>query len=392
MNIESRIHALLEQIEQKGASRHIRPFAGDHADIDLADNDYLGLASDIPLRQAFMDEIGHRFRLSASASPLLMAQSDAHCWLDETIYRIYGRPSVGFASGWHANTGFISALAAAFGGRLLILSDRLAHASMLDGIRLATTYHVTFKRFRHNDVADLQRLLSRFADNYEAVLILTESVFSMDGDRAHLSEICALKQEFGNLLIAVDEAHSLGVLGPNGYGCVRANNLDQKVDFLIGTFGKAMAASGAFIVCSPLMHSLLVNTCRPLIYSTAEPEIIAAWKAWLLERLPAFKDRRERLKSTSRLVRDAIFRVTRPEFQLMASDTHIVPYMIGDNETANRVREHFLQAGIRAALVRPPTVPLNTARLRLSLKATLSDLDINRILTAVASSPLKGMA
>lgn len=381
-----RIAAKLEQLKGEGQFRTLRPYAADGAVVNLADNDYLGLAADEVLREKFLSDSHGRYRLSASASPLLMGASEGHERLDGVLRQGYGRKCLTFASGWQANTGLVSALGQEFGKALLIVADRLAHASMIDGMVTATAYGARFERFRHNDVSHLRRILEKKSAEFEAVLLLTESVFSMDGDIAPVADIIALKKDFANLLLAVDEAHGMGVYGKDGLGVVKSQNLLTGVDFLIGTFGKALASSGAFIAMSDTWYDFFVNRARPLIYSTAEPEIIAAWNAFLLASMPSFESRRQRLTEVGTEIKNRI-RETGFVLPEAAHETssHIVPLVVGSTESAAAAQAHFLKHGVRTALIRPPTVPAESARLRLSIKATLSDNEVDAILNALDS-------
>ncbi|MDE7335626.1 MAG: aminotransferase class I/II-fold pyridoxal phosphate-dependent enzyme, partial [Muribaculaceae bacterium] len=248
--------ACAAQIEALKAARNFRTIPADStADrlVDLSGNDYLGIAADQSLKAEFLNSFAGAEdfpALSASASRLLAADQSEFCKLEQLLADIYRRPVLLFNSGYHANSGSIAALAK---GRTLIVADKLVHASIIDGMMLSKA---DFERFRHNDVAHLRRILAKRAKDYERVLIVCESVYSMDGDFAPLEEIAASKTD--NSLLYVDEAHAFGVCGPDGFGLAAGM---AGVDVLIGTLGKAAGSVGAFAALSSnVLRDYLVNT------------------------------------------------------------------------------------------------------------------------------------
>lgn len=372
----------LETLAKAGLLRQVRPFGKEAGLLNLTDNDYLGLAGDLKLREQFLESEARLHALSASASALLMGESAAHEKLEELLCNLYGRPVTLFHSGWQANTGFITALASVFKSRLLILADRLIHASMIDGMRMASLSGAVVRRWAHNDTAHLQAFLEREAADYEAVLVLAESVYSMDGDVSPLAELVRLKGQYPQMILAVDEAHAFACMGPGGRGLSAERGVLEDVDILIGTLGKAAASAGAFISASRDLCALFVNAARPLIYSTADSPLQAAWSGFVIARLSALEDRRERLRTISAHVRACVAALF-PHPLNRVSSSHIVPVVFDALDRAERARGVLKDAGISVSLIRPPTVPANAPRLRLSLKATLTDEELERLFKAL---------
>lgn len=342
--------------------------------LNLSSNDYLGLAHDESLRQQFLESgICRDMPWSSSSSRLLTGGFPISRDLENLLAARYNREAaLLFNSGYHANTGILSALA---DKQTLILADKLVHASIIDGIRLSGADYL---RYRHNHYAQLEQLLEQRAADYRCVIIATESLFSMDGDTADLPRLIALKRRFDNVLLYVDEAHAVGAYGANGLGLAEAQGCTDGIDILTGTFGKALASVGAFAVCSGLIKDYLVNHMRPLIFSTALPPVNIAWTHFLFEQLPHMTAKRQRLADLSRSVRTAAEAhfPPPPDFQT-ASCSHIIPCLLGSNEAAVRQAQAWQRQGYYCLPVRPPTVPQGTARVRLSLSADISDEEID---------------
>lgn len=342
---------------------------------DLSGNDYLGLLADDALREAFFAQLtpGER-RLGAAGSRLLGGNSPEAEALEADLAAAYGaEAALFFGSGYHANTAIVPALA---GPDTLILADRLCHASMVDGIRASGR---RFFRYRHNDLAHARRLLERHAGGHGEVIVMTESVFSMDGDRADLPALVALKRDFPNVVLCLDEAHGVGVFGETGLGCAHEAGLHGAIDLLVGTCGKAWGSLGAYVVCRRAVRDLLVNRARPFIFTTALPPISLAWTRFVLHAFPKMAERRRRVRAMGRRLAEAIRASGRP----CGSESQIVPFMVGSNAEAAAEAARFRAAGFHALPIRPPTVPEGTARLRLSLSAALPDDAFGRLLELV---------
>ena len=375
MDFRTRLEETLGVLRQAGSLRELP--ASPRNIINLSSNDYLGLLEDRELLEQFFDSLPVPSRLmSAASSRLLTGNTPEALRLEEALAQAYGaEAALVFGSGYHANTGILPALA---GKRSLVLADKLCHASMIDGIRASGC---TFFRFRHNDLAHARALLERHAKDYDEVFLMTESVFSMDGDRVDLQALVALKRDFPNVLLYLDEAHGVGVFGETGLGCAHAEGVHSQIDLLIGTLGKAWCSMGAYVICSKLVRQMLVNKVRPFIFTTALPPINLAWTRFVLEHLPEMGERRRHVLSMGQRLADAI----RAKGVECASASQIVPYLIGGNEEAIAQATRFREAGFYVLPIRPPTVPEGTARLRFSLTAALREADFERLLEVVQS-------
>ena len=357
--------AHLSELADAGRLRRLPEDSSASALIDLSSNDYLGLAEDVELRRDFIGRLTpENFLPTSSASRLLSAHQDSYLKLETRLAELYGWETLLFNSGYHANVGLVSAL----GGKdTLFVADRLVHASIIDGLKLSGS---DFERFRHNDYGHLQRIIERRASSYRRLVIISESVFSMDGDSSDIAALVAAKQLHPNAILYVDEAHAVGVCGPRGLGCVAASGLRDSVDILVGTFGKALASSGAFAVLRPPLREFMVNHARSLIFSTALPPLCAEWTLYCLERSLTMDAERENL---GRLA-SALARVTG-----CGIESHIQPLIVGDARRAVELSASLLSEGFKVLPIRTPTVPPGTERLRFSLSARLAVSEIERL-------------
>lgn len=345
--------------------------AAGHVMLNLSSNDYLGLASDTGLQEEFLNQVNGTDRLlSASSSRLLTGNFTVCGRLERLLAGLFRKEAaLVFSSGYHMNTGILPAVADA---HTLILADKLVHASIIDGIRLSQAKCI---RFRHQDYGQLKRLVEQYHGMYGRIIIVTESIFSMDGDIAPLAHLVELKRHYPGVMLYVDEAHAIGARGCTGLGIAEEQDCIRDIDFLCGTFGKALASVGAYVVCEGVMRDFLVNRMRTLIFTTALPPMNVAWTHFLVERLADMADRRERLGMLSDQLRDA----TRSCGMECVSDSHIIPYIIGDSHDAMLKAEALQRHGFYVLPVRPPTVPEGTSRLRFSLTACLERQDIDAL-------------
>lgn len=334
--------------------------------LNLSSNDYLGLSTNPRLIEEFRAETDvMALAYSAASSRLLSGNHPYYNLLEEDLADLYDKESaLVFNSGYHANIGILPALA---GKHDLIIADKLVHASIIDGLRLSEAQML---RYRHLDYEYLRSILLTHREEYENVFIVTESVFSMDGDVADLQQLCELKKEFEAFLY-VDEAHAIGVRGTNGLGCCEEQACTEDIDFIIGTFGKAFASMGAFVVCEGIFRDYLVNTQRSLIFTTALPPVNVAWTRFVLNRMPEFYDLRVKLSGIASRLREVL---ADKGFETRGS-SHIVPMICGSNENSVEMAELLQDNGFFALPVRYPTVPKNEARIRFSLNASIPEED-----------------
>ncbi len=327
---------------------------GGRSYVNLSSNDYLGLADDIEFQNRLLKRAieSGRFVLSNPSSRLITGNSDDYDALETALERLYtGKQALVLGSGYLANTGLLPALTAKDD---LVLADKLVHASLIDGLRQCECDRA---RFAHNDMTHLERLLK--SAEGRRVWVVTESIFSMDGDRAPLRELVALKRRYGFRLY-LDEAHAVGVYGG---GCAVEQGLDGEVDVIVGTFGKALASYGAFVASSGEVREVLVNRMRTLIFSTALPPLTLQWSRMMVDMMPELEARRVHLR---RLVR------------LLGGTSHIIPLMAGSNAAALDLASQIREEGFWALPIRYPTVPRGQARIRVSLSAALTENDVER--------------
>ncbi len=371
-----------EQLAQLRTQGNLRQFTalqplgreiqiGEKRMLNFASNDYMGLAADLSLREQFFDQTPMRDRvMSSSSSRLLTGNFPAYEQLEQCLRQVFGRAALLLNSGYHMNIGILPALS---DSRTLILADKLVHASMIDGIRLSTAKYL---RYRHNDLAHLQQLLTQYHDaaDYDRIIVVTESIFSMDGDETDLAQLVQLKQQFSKVMLYVDEAHAIGVRGAQGLGCAEQYQVLHEIDFLVGTFGKALASVGGYLICDPIIREYLINRMRPLIFSTAQPPICMAWTQFVFEKSLALTPQRQYLQRISQQLQQAV----RDKGYACPSSSHIVPIVVGASDQAVQLAQQLQQAGLYIMPVRPPTVPQNSSRLRICMNThiTTADLDL----------------
>ena len=364
----------LEQLDRQNQRRRIRPTPA--CRLNCSSNDYLGLASDTQLQAEFFSNFPTDCPpFGSTSSRLLTGDSAHHQALEHTLSIAYQRPALLFNSGYHANIGILPALADA---RTLILADKLVHASLIDGIRLSGA---AYKRFPHNNIERLTAMLAQYAEHYQRIIIVTESIFSMDGDFAPLAELAALKQSYPHILLYLDEAHAVGICGTQGLGLAEQQNCLADIDILVGTFGKAAASIGAYVICNEVLHDFLINHARPFIFGTSRPPINAAWSNFIFQHFAAWQDKRQHLANISAHLRQAIARQGLP----MPSQSNVVPYITGSNQSAEQLSAALQSQGCYALPIRPPTVPAGSARIRFSLTAAMSTQDIDWLISLLPS-------
>jgi 8-amino-7-oxononanoate synthase len=355
---------------QKGTLRD----AQGHALIDASSNDYLGL-SQHPLVKARAAGWAERHGAGAPASRLITGTRDITLAVEQKLAAFKRcEAALLFSSGFQANATVIPALTKLGAGETVIFSDELNHASMVHGCRAA---RVETQVFRHKDLDHLEDLLRQHEGNRGRRLILTESVFSMDGDRADLAALVQLAERHGAALY-VDEAHATGVLGAEGRGLAA----DCGVDIVMGTLGKAFGAFGAYVAGSRALIDYLVNRCPGFIYTTALPPAVLGAVDAALDLVPGMNEERTRLEQNSQRLRDVL---ALRNYDTLGSSTQIIPTVIGSEEDALATAQRLEDAGVLAVAIRPPTVPTGTSRLRFALNSSLDETDMQGLLTAVAA-------
>ena len=370
----------LDQLKQQG---NFRQFTAnqqqgrwitiqDRTMLNLASNDYLGLVADLSLREEFLDTLKiERALFSSSSSRLLTGNFAEYEQFENSLSKAFGRAALLFNSGYHMNIGILPALA---DSKTVILADKLVHASMIDGIRLSNAQYV---RYRHNDLQHLEQLLQKYQqdEQVERIIVVTESIFSMDGDETDLAALAQLKQRFSKAMLYVDEAHAIGVRGGQGLGCAEQYGVLHQIDFLVGTFGKAIASIGGYIICDPIIRDYLINKMRPLIFSTALPPISMAWSDFIFNKVLNMQQQRQHLAEISHFLQQAVI----AKGFSSPSSSHIIPIIVGESNAAIEKARYVQQQGFYAMPVRPPTVPQNSSRLRISLTSMVQKAELEKL-------------
>jgi glycine C-acetyltransferase/8-amino-7-oxononanoate synthase len=378
----------LEELERIGLARRLRLISGPQGPTVLLDgepvlllcsNNYLGLADHPRVREAAA-EAAMRWGAGAGASRLISGTMTIHRRLEERLASFErSEACLLFGSGYLANLGVISALA---GRGDIVFSDELNHASIVDGCRLSRAQVVVY---RHLDVEHLEWGMRRHGSRGEAAgrrLIVTDSVFSMDGDVAPLAAIVEIAQAHGARVV-VDEAHATGVLGPAGRGAIADAGLEGEIDVTVGTLGKALGSYGAYICADAELVRFMINTARQFIFSTAPAPPAAAAALAALEVLEERPHRVQRLQLNARALRRAL---AGEGFSVADTEMPIVPLVVGDERTAMRMCELAITRGVFAQAIRPPTVPAGTSRLRLATMASHTAADLTKAARVLASA------
>lgn len=373
----------LERLERAGLYRRLRRVEGDAGPevivdgkqvLNLCSNNYLGLAGHPALRAAAKAAID-RYGCGSGASRLISGNLALCEELEEKIASFKRtEAALVFSSGFQANVGLLAALA---GEGDTIFSDELNHASIIDGCRLSRARVVVY---RHLDLAQLEDGLRRAPPGRK--LIVTETIFSMDGDEAPLAEIVELAERFGAHLL-VDEAHATGVQGPNGAGVVAKLGLGERVLVQMGTLGKALGSFGAYVAGSLRLRNFLVNRCRSFIFTTALPPPVLASARAAIELVEREPERRLALWHNVRALRDGLKALG---FRLGQSQSQIQPVLIGDAGKCMALCERLLARGVFCQGIRPPTVPPGTSRLRVTVMATHTHEQLERALEALRAA------
>ncbi len=378
----------LEELKSKGLYRKMRSIDGRDdfmvsvdgvSMVNLSSNDYLGIAANNDFQKEFYSQMNDsnmfNYSLGSTSSRLITGNNFIYDKLEEALASKIGKEAaLVFNSGYHTNIGVLSAIT---DKNDLILSDKLNHASIIDGLKLSDA---DVKRYKHLSYSHLEDLLTRYRKEYNRVVIVTESLFSMDGDIADLKRIVEIKNRF-DCLLYVDEAHSFGCYGDSGMGLCQREKVIDDIDIVVGTFGKAFASHGAFAALSNELKEVLVNKMRSLIFTTALPPVNILWNLFILDKVDGFTKQRANLESISNKLRDSLIEngiETRGE-------SYIVPAMTMDNAATLKISQDLQNQGFLISAIRPPTVPPNTSRLRISLTANLRWEQLQSIAPMIAN-------
>ncbi len=388
--IESLYADFIQERENNALKRYLtdvttpkagRVITGGREYINFSSNDYLGLSQHPTLIER-TQKWAAQYGAGSAASRLVTGNVEIFTALENKIAAFKNKQAaLVMVSGFQANASILPALfdKNTLGEAPLVFSDKLNHASMHLGCQAAS---ITQMRYRHNDMAHLEELLEKNKQSGTPKFILTESVFSMDGDIAPIDKIAALAKKYDCFLI-VDEAHATGVLGINGSG------LALKADLVIGTFSKAFGAFGAYIACSKMLKEYLVNKCSGLIYATALPPAVLGAIDAAIDMVPTMNTERARLQNIAQNFRNEMNDLG---FDCGDSATQIVPIMIGQSDDALSFSENLKSKNIWAAAIRPPTVPNNTARIRFAFSAAHTEDDLDQLITTLKSYNIKAAA
>ena len=383
------VDSTLKKIKTEGAYRELKNYSilgkkiskNERELINLSSNDYLGFSQNIEFAKEFYEDLNvnnmlKEFRLSGTSSRLITGNNSIYKSLENEIATAYQKEAcVFYNSGYHANTGILNAITTKGD---LILSDKLNHASILDGIRLSKAEYI---RYKHLDYTHLENILQKKRNLYNNVIIVSESVFSMDGDLVNLEKLIEIKQKY-NCQIYLDEAHALGVFGKLGLGLSENENKISEIDYIVGTFGKALASQGGFLVCKNNIREMIINSSRSLIYTTALPPISLHWNRFIFRKSLDSGLQRKKLEDLRR------FTLKEIEKNLgitTNSKSNIIPIIIGENQKCLELANHVEKNGFLCTPIRPPSVPHNTSRLRISLNTMIEKEDICKFVEAIKS-------
>jgi 8-amino-7-oxononanoate synthase len=369
-----RLRQSLAQREGSSLRRKLTARASADARVNLADNDYLGLSRDPAVVAAGVAAL-HEWGASSSASPLVTGYTEIHQKLEQTLAAWQG-----YAHGLVMNTGF-AANSAVLGGLPkkgdLILADRLVHASMLDGIMASGA---RLRRFAHNDLDALELMLHEEPALDGVIFVVTESVYSMDGDSPDLKRLASLRKRFGFCWV-LDEAHATGWYGATGSGLQEAQGAFAAADIVVGTLGKGLGSQGAYVLShAPEVRDALINFAGEFVYSTYLAPSCAAAALAAVERVKAMSAERAELHALSHAWRDGLVEAG---FAVPSGDSPIIPLILGDSDVTLKYATALRAAGFMVSAIRPPTVPVRTGRIRISLRRGLSPAVLSSFISAL---------
>ena len=363
---------ILDTLKKHSHFRYIKNFQGKNEKyifldgeklLNLSSNNYLGFADNKTVTDEFLNYAGDKYAFGSASARLLTGTLPVYKELEDLISEMFNKErTLLFNSGYHANVGINSSIA---GKGDVIFSDKLNHASIIDGMRLSES---KFFRYPHNNMEALEKLLIRERNNFNNAVIVSESVFSMDGDIADLNRLVELKEKY-NCILILDEAHAFGVFGKNGLGVTETLGITDKVDLIIGTFGKAIGSMGAFATGNKILIDYLINKARSFIFSTALPPVNIAFSKWIIEnKLQHTFEKRMNMLTIGKKA---------------GSKSHIIPVIIGGNKETIETCDILFHNGYFTLPIRPPTVPEGTSRLRLSLTTGITEKELFNAISLV---------
>ena len=371
----------LKLLKENNMFRHISPIEqkeGEYAVINgkklinFSSNDYLGLSTNKALVEEFCTKFlnSPEFCFSSASARLLSGTSQIYNKLETTVANLFHKDSAQvFNTGYQCNLGVVSTLA---GKGDVVFCDKLNHASIIDGMRLSEG---TFYRYKHLDYENLEELLKKHRDKYNRAIIISESVFSMDGDVADIDKLIELKKKYNSLLM-IDEAHAFGAIDDN---CAGMSNY-RDVDLITATFGKALSSFGAFVVANKSIIEYLTNKARSFIFSTSIPPVNIMWTNWLLtEKKDVVEQQREKLSKLVIQIHKYLAEIGLDTI----SETQIIPIVMKSPDKAEKIAQQLWEYGYFVLPIRPPSVPIGTSRLRLSLTANMKFEQIKRLFDVI---------
>ena len=371
----------LKLLKENNMFRHISPIEqkeGEYAVINgkklinFSSNDYLGLSTNKALVEEFCTKFlnSPEFCFSSASARLLSGTSQIYNKLETTVANLFHKDSaLVFNTGYQCNLGVVSTLA---GKGDVVFCDKLNHASIIDGMRLSEG---TFYRYKHLDYDNLEELLKKHRDKYNRAIIISESVFSMDGDVADIDKLIELKKKYNSLLM-IDEAHAFGAIDDN---CAGMSNY-RDVDLITATFGKALSSFGAFVVTNKSIIEYLTNKARSFIFSTSIPPVNIMWTNWLLtEKKDVVEQQREKLSKLVIQIHKYLAEIGLDTI----SETQIIPIVMKSPDKAEKIAQQLWEYGYFVLPIRPPSVPIGTSRLRLSLTANMKFEQVKRLFDVI---------
>jgi len=358
---------IISQLNRKKEENNFRTLKKfNEKDLNLSSNDYLGLAHDEKLKEKFYKEFKNEVCLSSSSSRLITGNYKGVVSLENKLEKIYGKPGLVMNSGFSANKTIIDTF---YNKESLIITDKLNHASIYDGI---ISSKCKILRYRHLDTKHLEDILVKYRDNYEDVLIISETTYSMEGDTADLKKLVELKKKY-NCDLMIDEAHSYGV---NGYGVAYNLILVKDIEFLVIPLGKGGGSIGSYIICENYYKDYLINFGREFIYTTSLPPVNNLWNLFILENMNNFQEKREKLKE---LIDFTFLKIKELEIEVV-SDSHILGLIIGDNKKVDIISKRLRDKGYIVYSIKSPTVGKGTERIRIGLNTDITKEEIEKFL------------